>query len=688
MSNTFETYNSYAAIPNWSERERVATLSAVMVQIEAAPRKMAAFASLGAAHGIPAKTLERLYYGWRNHGDIALADGRRMTRGKAESIFYSDFKTYCERDRNTSRGGYDSMLRDFRAGKEFSFGTWRDVWKRDFPAEAVPAFCPSNWTPRGFTYQNMMRLMQRDPSVQMSLAWNRGGEFAALGATLPVVRSRVGLPVGAVYQADDVWHNVDVYAPGVKGIFQPLEFAIYDVASAYKAVSAMKPRMLTVDPKTGKEVRDNLKEKQFRFAMGYLVCEVGFHKGGVTFILERGTTAIRENVQRRVAAIPGFGRLFHFQTSGVKNAPANAGMMIGNAGGNPRMKSLCECAHNILHNATASLLGNRGRDAAHMHESQAAVVKYSADMIEQARRLDPALVPLLQLPILDYKVYQRYFYAIEDEVMDRHEHRLEGWADREIVEYRLSVASDTWLPVSKLLDMSPEAVTATKAVIAADPANLMRKRKMSRREAWASGQRDLVKLPLFEMPAFLDPRDVAEGQVRADGTIQFTDATYYPGEKKSYIAEVVDRNGMRRRLAPGEKVRFYWNPLGRLADHIWIADAEGGVVGMCPLMRTARWSDPESIKIAMGQKAHQIAELMSDSRARHGESAVARLAGEAVNRALLDNYAEAAAKPVTMGGEAASLEQLAGADDAPETGADDLAPADAASDFLARVSRL
>ncbi len=686
MENVYTTYQNYAVIPDWTERERVSTLASVMVQIDAAPRKVAAFTQLGAANGIAPKTLERWYYRWRRSGDVALADGRKMTRGASDNIFFADFKTYAERDRNTSRGGYDAMLRDIRSGKEFRFGTWRNLYRREFPGEAVPPFCPSGWTPRGFTYQNMMRLLDRDPSKRQALAWNRQGEFAALSTTLPVVRSRVGLPVGAVYQADDVWHNVDVYAPGVKGIFQPLEFAIYDVASAYKAVSVMKPRMLTVDPKTGKEVRDNLKEKQFRFAMGYLVCEVGFNHDGVTFILERGTTAIRENVQRRVAAIPGFGRLFRFQTSGVKNTPANAGMMIGNAGGNPRMKSLCECAHNILHNATASLLGNRGRDAAHLHESENAVVKYSADMIEQARRIDPMLVPLLQLPILEYKNYQQYFYAIEDEVMDRHEHRLEGWADREIVEYRLSATSDDWIPVQKMFDMSPDAIAATKAVIATDPQNLMRKRKMSRREAWKAGQKDMARLPEFYMPAFLDPRDVAEGVVRSDGTIQFADSTYYPGERKAYIAEVADINGMRRRLAPGTKVKFFWNPLGKLSEHIWIADENGGVVGMCPLMKTARWSDPESIKVAMGQKAHQIAELMADSRARHADAAVARLAGEAVNKALLENYEAAAAKSVTMGGDAVSLERLAGGE--PEAAREDGETVDDAADFLARVSHV
>ena len=682
--NTYSKYQSYAVISDWSERARVANLAEVMVQIDAAPERMAAIATLAAANGIPPKTLERRYYAWRKRGDLALADGRRLTRGKAESVFYPDFKTYAENDRNTARGGYDAMLRDIRSGRAFRFGTWRDLFRREFPGVAVPALCPSNWVPRGFTYANMMRLLEHDASTKMALAWNRQGEFASVGARLPVLRSRVGLPVGAVYQADDVWHNIDVFAPGQKGVFQPLEFAIYDVASAYKAVSVMKPRTLTVDPKTGKEVRDNLKEVQFRFALAYLVTCVGFCREGVTFILERGTTAIRENVQRRVAAIPGYGRLFHFQVSGVKNSPAHAGMFIGNAGGNPRMKSLCECAHNIMHNATASLLGNRGRDAAHLHESQAALVKYSEDMIAQASRLDPKLVEMLTLPILSYADYTRYFYAIEDEVMDRSEHRLEGWTDKEVMEYRLS-ADSPWKPCSTLLDMSSEQAAAVKAVLSTDPANLMRKRRMSRREAWRAGQAGLDTLPLIEMPAFLDPRDMAEGRVMPDGTIAFRNATYYPGEERRYIAEVQDRNRMRRRLAPGERVKFYWNPIGRLADWIWIADEEGGVVGMCPKLKTAAWSDPESVKAAMGQQQHQIAELMADTRARHAGAAAARLAAQAVNKAVLEGYAEEASRPGGMGGEAESFDRLAGAEE-DAGGCGDGSATDDAANFLDRVS--
>ena len=633
--------DAYEGITSFSERLKVAHLEERFREIAGAPRgtKTAVMALVARQEGIPFKTVERKFGEWRRHGACAIADKRKFLRAdaatSAERVFFADFKRYAARDLNTSAGGYNAMLRDMRMGKAFSFGTWRDLWAREFPLEAVPAVCPANWTPRGFTYQNMMRLLSADPNWAMQKAWSRQGQFAASAYMLPVIRSRVGLEVGQVYQADDVWHNIDVYAAGIKGTFQPLEFAIYDVASAYKAGSLIKPRMLTVDKATGKETRDNLKEQQFRFLLAHLVCTTGFHKSGVNFILERGTTAIRENVQRQVKSIPYFGKLFNFSTSGILNTPAHKGMFIGNAGGNPRMKSLCECAHNILHNATAFLPGNRGRDAAHIHESRNAAVKYSEKQIELASRIDPVLVEKLCLPILEFKNYLQYFQIIEAEVMDRHEHSLEGWADRETLEYRLSETSDEWRAVEELADMPPERAKAVHAVVATNPGALMRKRKMSRREVWKAGQKNLVKLPLIYMPAFLDPRDMKEATVRPDGTIVFKDAVYFPGEKRHYIAVYKDLNGISRRLTPGEKVHFYFNPMGTLANHIWIATADGEVLGIAEALKTAAWADAHSIEVAMGQKQAQIAEVMGEFRASHVEDAAMFEAREEYNKQLL-----------------------------------------------------
>ena len=668
MLEAMVRYEAMSCVASDAERmkvvERDALFRKIRAENEAGADILALFEKYQRMYGL--KGLRRKYYDWRKFGMAALVDGRKERRGRSENPFYRDFKTYCERNKNFGgcRAAYEDMMRDFRSGKALSFGTWRAIWEDEFKYEALPPFCPAGWTPKGATYANLMDLYSKDPTRQAALAWTRQGMFAASKHLPPVIRTRVGLLPGQIYQFDDVWHNIDVYAPGIKGVFQPLEFAGYDIASAFKMASLMKPRFYKIDEKTGREMRDNLKEMQFRFLVAYVMCCVGFHRDGVTIIGEHGTTRLNDTVLRKIAAVPGWGRLFSFRTSGIMNSPAHKGLLIGNAGGNPRMKALCECSHNILHNATAGLLGSRGRDAAHMHESQNAVVKYSKEMIAIAERLDPALVPFLQLPILEWKKYCEYFFIIENEVMDRTNHSLEGWADREIVEYRLSETSCEWRNMSEILDMSPEKAAAVRAVLETNPPELMRKRKMSRREAWASGRKDLVKWPIMEATAFLDPRDIRKATVGRDGTIAFEDAVYYPGERKIYLAQYRDRHGLAHRLGPGEEVYFWWIPMGELQNHIWICDAKGeNMLGMAPALKTAAWADPHSIEVAMGQRQQQIAELMADTRARHAESQFARVAAENVNRALIEAAKDATARGMEPTGEGFSLEELNSADD-------------------------
>lgn len=685
MSKAIQAMNDYAAlecVDSFIERKRILDLCRVFRLIKEengnGGKILDLFAKYQRMYGL--KGLKRKYYIWLDaedkkpgSGAVAIADGRKIKRPERDNPFLRDFKTYCENNKNSGgcHAAWWAMMADFRSGdKMFSFGTWRNIWSDQHKGEAVPPACPADWIPRGMTYENLMDLYTKAKGRDLALLWNRQGMFAATAKHLaPVIRSRVGLHPGEVYECDDVWHNCDVYAPGIKGVFQPLEFATWDIASAFKVGSLMKPRTIKVDPKTGKEVRDNLKTQQFRFEIAGIMCNTGFYRGGVTIVGEHQTTNLNDRVLARIAAVPGWGELFHWEMSGILNSPAHKGLLMGDGGGNPRRKALCECAHNILHNATAGLLGNRGRDAAHMHESRGAVVRYSEKMIALAERIDHALVPLLQLPILEWKNYLAYFKIIEDDVMDRHDHHLEGWADKEIVKFREDEASQ-WEPISLLADMSPvrEAIVRTK--IESDPERLMCKMKMSRREAWATGMKDLVRWPIRDAFCFFDPGDKKRGipgdqrkaTVGQDGTISFVDSVYYPGERKIYLAQYTDRKGRPHDLRAGDEVWFFWCPT--LPLQIWITDETGSEnYGMAPALKTAAWADPHSIEVAVGQRQHQIAELMADTRARHAESAVARVAAENVNKALIETAEAARVSGPKPTGEGFSLEELNSADD-------------------------
>lgn len=670
MESLMERYTQYDLIADPEERERVTHWANRMMEIEGAGDTVVMMRTVAESEGVPFGTVRRRFYAFRKNGVMALADKRKTVQPGVVNGIYPIFKTYCENDRESCKGGWDQLMRDFRCGKIFPFGTWRDLWKAE-TGSAAPRECPRGWIPRGWAYANLMRLYKNDPARQMALAWTRQGAFAALSGRLPVVRSRVNpetgenLPVGSIYQFDDVWHNFKTVYRGK--LCQPLEFTGYDVASGYKFGSAIKPRTRSVDPKTGRWKGDNLTEFQFRTFVAWVLGVVGFHRDGVTLIGERGTTALRENVLERIRLIPEFGARIRFETGGLVNAPAYRGMFIGSAGGNPRMKSLNEGGHRVEQLAAASLPGNLGRDAAHQHESLAAAEKYAEGMLAKASDVCPAAADLLLLPFPTFEQYLQAFKAIEGELMERTDHQLEGWQNNWVTEYRLNERSEDWIDQRALLGMSENERVATTALVRQNQAALTRTRKMSRRDVWSAGQRDLVRLPLCELYRCLDPRDAKVLKVKDCHTIEFQDDVYYPGLTMRYVATARGRDGIVRMIAPGTTVRVYWNPVGELRKVVWVCDEDDRLIGVCRQHEDRYWGDPHAIEKGMGEQNAHMAALMQDVRFRHLPDEKKRLVEKAFNKALLEAAKEAAAEEsmTRMGASAPlSLDDLAGEDDA------------------------
>ena len=652
METAIDTYRTFDCIDDLEERARVVHLDERMREIETCDgSRVAMFATVAGQEGIPAKTIERMYYAWRKGGALTLVDRRKVRTGERVSAVLAVYKTYCENDKTNSANAWRRMMADFRAGETFAFGTWRDVWRDENPYEALPARCPARWIPRGWGYKNLQRLVARDPGHKLALVWNRIGQHAALSYRLPVVKTRAGLLPGQVYEYDDVWHNADVWGYGSGSQhFNPLEFAGDDVASAQ-----------VVDPATGKAKRDNLKEQQFRFLFACDMVYTGFHPGGVDVILEKGTTALRGPVLERIAKIPVYGRLIRIHTSGTLNSPAHKGLFVGDCGGNPHMKALCERSHGIIADAMSSVAGYHGRDALHMHESTGAMVKYSEHMIEQVRRIDPKLLPYLELPTLEFEKYNAIFRAIEAEVMDRTDHTLEGWGDNYVAEYRLTAGSEEWVPMDALVEMQrvdPAAAAATAGILQVDAARakaegrepqLTRRRQMSRREVWLAGVRSLVRVPEAEMPLFLDPeKDVRTAKVTTEGLIEIRDRMYYGSDAMMYEARYIDRHGRPGALAPGETARFFANPLA--PQKIWLVDEAGNLLGMAPLMKKAAWNNAHSWEDALGRQQHDLAERLRDMRARHEGDVARKAVAAAWNTAFVAAAKEAREAPVRVGG--------------------------------------
>ena len=654
MSADLSVYASAGRVSNPVDRERVARIGAALARAEGAAAGCGITAALKAeaeAVGVGYGTLRRHYDLWRKAGRDAeaVADGRRRRRGGGRNRWLQVYLRYCERDKNTDSNAWRAMMRDWRSGscadgapysEVFSgVGTWREAWAREREFEPVPETYPAGWTPEGASLSTLRRAAARDPDRLFQIAASRQGRMAAHKFLLDVIKTRRGLPVGAIRQWDDVWHNTDVRLPATADVAQPLEFAGYDVASAYKCDSVIKPRFTRADGK-----RDNLKEQSFRFLFGYSHCVTGFAPGGIVNIVEHGTTAIREPVERAIKLIPKFGGLIRFERSGILGEQVHAGLFAGIGGGNFRMKPLVEASHRVVQNRAAGMLGDRGRDAEHMHESRGALVRYEQRLMEAAAKLPADQDAKIEYGLLTFDEYVTAFRAIEREMMADPEHTLEGWDDRQRTEYALSCPPPddpaAWTDARELMDMGPEQARAIAAFLQAHP-ECLRVRYLSRREVWEAGRAGLVRVPLMEMPAFLDDRDMLELTVRDNGTIEFSNYYFYGRDRMIYRADDVRTpDGYARRLAPREKVMVKYNPL--VPDHVWIISRESGeTIGMAGVHSRVPMEDRAEILSAMGAQSHDLARKIMPVRGRHQPEARDRAGRVARNQASLLGLAAA-----------------------------------------------
>ena len=660
--NELTTYEGLAAVSSMKARCDAVDWKDIMIEIASAPKceRVRLMAVIAERTGRGFGTVRNKFYLYEKAGDAALIDRRRVKSMTAQNPWLECYMTYVENDLNTSKGGYRQMMSDFRSGRAMvgMIGTWRDVWRRERPGVAVPAECPMDWTPHGATYANLQAVAKANPNYFFNIAANRRGRKAAQRYVVPVLTTRVGLAVGAKVEYDDVWHNTDVMLGG-KAV-QPLEFAGYDVASGFKCSSIVKPRFERADG-----VRDNLKEQQFRFLFAYDHIVRGFHRGGVEDVVEHGTTAIRGNVERQIKAIPGVGGLIKISRSGILSEQVHAGLFIGSGGGNFRMKALCEGAHNILHNRTAALIGSRGRDAEHMHESQAALVKYEERLAAAAATLPPEFALKLTAGLLTFDEYLAAFRQIEDRLMDDPEHKLEGWGANVVAEYRLNEQSNDWRPwaeVERLMggdeDERLEAFAIAKLV--GRNAALKRVRPMSRREVWLAGQKDLIRVDDWYLPHFMDlEKDAIELTVRHNGLMGFRNEMFYGRDEMLYRAVVKNHAGWTQSMSPTAKVWALFNPL--MPEKLWLVDkGDGHTLGTCALFNRAPAYDRHAIEVAMGDQAADLAAKVLPVRGRHMGEALERAGRMAGNLRVMKEAKEAAARGPAPDGEGYSFEALAG----------------------------
>ena len=654
-------YGDFDLIADCEERARVAHLADRMLEIEGAERVLDMIKIVGEQEGIAWQTVRRMYYAWREHGVAGLVDKRKVRPSATEHPGYKLFLVF----RDKAVGGSDmdafvAMMNAIRAGEVFEFGTWRDLWKADprHRFDPIPERCPPRYVPYGWSYDNFNKKQRRDAGQQLQRIYARRGQQAALRWTPSVTRSRYDeergaqVPALVVVEADDQWGNVMVQLPNRMGCVRPVSFSFVDVATGMIFDPYMKPRLVEFDGERLKS--SNLNEFEFQTALAHFLCFTGLNKRtGTTFDIEKGTTAIRENVRQRIAMIPVYGRLIHFRTSGSLNTPAHKGLFVGSAGGNPRFKSRVEESHKDIQGRLSYMPGNLGRSAATKQESGEAMVRYAKNLMVDAAKynLPPELARMMDSPLPTFDEYKAAFCNVVDQINDDIHHNLEGWVKYLKREFRSSEKSSEWWPWEEFERLDPVDRAMVTRRIQECPDKLTQDRRMSRREAFATWAADIGKLPLDEAWRFIDPRHARMLKVRPGNVIELTDSTYYPGRKMVYDAVCYNRANGKVALPVGKTVRVYWNPWGEMQNHVWytedVKDEKTGAVrenyiGMASRVKAGVVGRQDTILEAVGAALHKKALLMDGMEDRHFSDAVGKMAAELWNKAVLEAAKESA----------------------------------------------
>ncbi len=629
MEHALELHNidTLTVVDNPEQRLEIGWLHAICMELADAPKLMDAIRRV--VHENPGRTsvgtLKRQYYAWKSDGLAGLVDRRKLRKLTKVNPWVECYMMHAENHNRSNKGGYDAMMEKFWGGESLphGIGTWREWWRKEHPHKAVPAECPAGYTPRCAAYSNLQRAAKgSNPYMGCQIIASRQGRKAMHPFLLPVLRTRIGLKPGQVIEFDDVDTDVEVVMPGIAKIARPVLYVGYDVASGMKVCSVCRPEY----PKTEGKKKDSLKEQEFRFMASDYMINVGFHREGVRLVGEHGTAAFRDPLQKRMKSIPGYGHLISFDESGILAEAIHAGYFKGNGGGNFRLKAFCERMHRLEHSHRAMLMGQVGQDADHRPESHAALVKYNSQIMTAAKELlTPAEQELIRYSLIKYADFVQIAERLSDSISDRRDHQLEGWEPNTGLFYRLSENDNEWKPMSDFDDYPPEEREQFLAHIQRNRKHgLIANLQLTRREVWNQGKKDLIRIPLIDLPMLLDERDAREITVQPSGIFEFKDNFYFGHEKQVFYASCMTRSGFQKALTPARKYMFYVTPYQTEGGVIVDRDS-GNIIGVAPFYNKVPIYDRDAIIKKCGDKNHDLAVKMMPVRGRHQLEAEARL---------------------------------------------------------------
>jgi hypothetical protein len=547
--------------------------------------------------------------------------------------------TVCGGNQRKNRPAHSKLIRHWQGRKEIPGYRGKDytVDGKEKPELDYPMAYPGTDMPWGWTYSNLQKALRKNPYCRFLLTMRRQGSVAAC-ALLPNVclSTRVDIKPGQFYMPDDRWIDCDIIVAGQTEPARPIELGFGDVASTKKVCWGIKPQLRT----RRKGPRERTKLDDMRLLLAQLLCLIGYHKDGVTFIIEHGTATIPEELILLLCQLSGGevvnGKIVRegfikVHPSGMQGGLRMMGGYLGKRLGNFKAKASYESSHNLYHNESADLPGQKGKDPAHAPEDDGAVANESKRLLTMMLALRPDLREHIKFHHLHFKAFMSAYIQLKNRIEDRTNHRIQNWEEcgYVIAEYRVTYDPNGWRPRSELAAMPPVQRQAIEALIEKVP-YLKRTRRMSPNEVWERGLAELTVLPIHCMRLILGEGLMEVHAVQKNGEFVFkrTDVSEDP---LHFVAIADNGEGVETVLQPGREYRTWLNDFN--PDMLFVEEMGGAnhgrYLGICkPVPKAghgddktrhaavraaeARFAKASAPYVAQGQKLLQQREAQLD----------------------------------------------------------------------------
>lgn len=527
--------------------------------------------------GVSQQTARRKYDAWRAKGDWrSLVNHTKIPKDRRLAPeFIAFWRGLCVQNSRKCAPAYREFVRRFRAGAE------------------IPGLPPGTdrlRIPRGYSYDNLMRFAP----TEFELKAVRIGRGAADDCRPKIFTSRRNLEVGQYFVFDDMWHDFMVMMIGQRSPARLLQLHAHDLFSGCQFARGLKAR---IEDATGKRL--NLTESEMLFLVSHVLEEYGFHPDGCTLMVEHGTATVDDVIIKALYDLSG-GKI-RVDFSGIESAGMFAGQYAGASKGNFRFKAALESLGNLIHNETADVLMFPGQTGSNSRinapEELVGRTRHASHLATALLALPEKSRELLRMPFLEVNQAKWLVGEIMERINTRTEHDLEGWLERGLTAIDYFVPGIGLIPQARFLELPADKRAVIEA--AAQP----QARKLSPREVFDDGRRNLLKFRPEQTAMLLATREGKEVSVGNDHLIVFEDQTISPAPIR-YLAH---------HWQPGTKFRAVVNPMSPLSP-LHLFDAAGRWIGIVKPWQTIDRENTPALERAMGASAKALNELLAPVR--------------------------------------------------------------------------